>query len=60
MPPGADGEGAPPRTVRAVRGATVVHADTPAAVHDATVAASRAIVARNALRADDVVSACSP
>ena len=57
MPPGADGERAPPRTVRAVRGATVVLADTPAAVHAATTALLRELVARNALRADDVVSA---
>lgn len=45
------------RTVRALRGAITVAADTPAALHEATVALLRALVARNALAPDDVVSA---
>jgi chorismate mutase len=45
------------RAVRAVRGAVTASADTPAALHEATVALLEAIVARNALDVDDVVSA---
>ena len=45
------------RHVRAVRGATTVEADAPDAIREATRALLAEILARNALRADDVVSA---
>ncbi len=45
------------REVRAIRGATTVAADEPALIHEATTELLRDIVARNALHADDLVSA---
>jgi chorismate mutase len=55
--PAADGTPRPARTVRALRGAVTASAATPAALHEATVALLEAIVARNALDVDDLVSA---
>lgn len=45
------------REMRAIRGATTVAADEPALIDDAIAELLRDIVARNALRDDDVVSA---
>lgn len=48
---------APPSAVRALRGAITADADTPDAIHAATRELLEALVARNALAADAVVSA---
>jgi chorismate mutase len=47
----------PDRHVRAIRGASTVTADTPAAIRDATQALLREMAARNGIAPADVISA---
>jgi chorismate mutase len=45
-----------PRALRAIRGAVTVPHDDPAAIYQATIALLTAIVARNTLVTDDIIS----